>query len=47
MKEPNVKKAIVIALVACLFLSVVPEADAARRVVVRKGPRGTRVRVTT
>jgi len=40
------KQAIAIALVAC-FLSVAHTADAARRVVVRKGPRGTRVRVTT
>lgn len=42
------KHAMVIALVTSLsFLSVVPDADAARRTVVRKSPRGTRVRVTT
>src|SRR5688572_33315739 len=47
-KEPNVKHAMVIALVTSLsFLSVAPDADAGRRVVVRKSPRGTRVRVTT
>jgi hypothetical protein len=42
------KHAMVLVLVTGLsFLSVVPDADAARRVVVRKSPRGTRVRVTT
>ena len=42
------KHAMVLALVTSLsFLTVVPDADAGRRVVVRKSPRGTRVRVTT
>ena len=44
------KKALVISLLAgASLLSVAHQADAARRVVVRKGPRGhvTRVRVTT
>ena len=42
------KHAMVLALVTSLsFLTVVPEAEAGRRVVVRKNARGTRVRVTT
>lgn len=42
------KHAIVIAFLSgASFLSVANNAEAARRVVVHKGPRGTRVRVTT